>query len=462
MRLTVSWPKSGSRRLGGRMADERPRVGTRFPRRSGDWSREEVAQALVSDRDALVARLPLELARTSGLTRDQRELVVDEAIDFVVTEYSKPIHDREHLERAFWKAAGLRVKRMHEGRGATVRAGWKRVDLDGLEIAAGDGDPATALLRKLEVGVLLEFAAMLTQTQRDVLVCKYGGEREIGRRVIARRLSMPATEVRNAERAIARQLKAFVAVVSAGALCESRNESFAGLASGKLDGPSALAARIHLEHCPACRVGYAELLRSLQSGELQHRIAQLLPISITAEETRRQRGAPWDAWFDWISRPLASDSATTGVQLAAGARGLGTVAAAKLASLCIGGAVVVGGASYCVNAVLKEDPPRPTTAAKRPAIAEPPRVPGPRETVRPSAGSSVFKVKPEPKPTTRRTASRPAATARTATEHERSAPISPAATTSTGAPVQEFGPGPATTAPPAPAAAPSSGAPEFP
>lgn len=459
MRLAVSWPKQASRRLDGRMADERPRTGSRFPRRSGDWTRDEVAQALVSERDLLIARLPQELSVARGMTRDQRELVVDESIDFLVTEYVHPIHDREHLDRAFWTAAGIRVRRMHEGRGATVRGGWKRVDFDSLEIAGADVDPAAAAVHKLEVGVLLEFAATLTETQREVLVRKYGGEREIGRRVIARQLGVQPFEVRRAERAIAKKLTAFVAIVSAGALCESHDDAIAGLAAGKIDGASAAAARIHLEHCAACRVGYVELARSLRTGALQHRIAELLPLTITAEEASRHRGAPWDAWSDWAGRIFGSEATPTGIQVAAGARGLGAAAAMKLASLCIGGAVVLGGASYCVTTILDQDPPlsksRPAPSPQEPRTA----AQGPAEMIRPSAGAKVFKVKTRRAPKRARSST---STSRRETEHERATAISPAVTTSSGAPVDEFGPGPETTAPTPPAAAPSTGGPEFP
>src|SRR4051812_45493941 len=125
------WPTRRSRRLGAGMAEERARrESIRPPRRAGDWTAERVASQLVTRRDQLVEQLPRELAAARGLSRDQRELVVDEAIDYMVTEYAKPIADREGLERAFWATAAFRVKRVHEGRGATVRGRWQRVALD--------------------------------------------------------------------------------------------------------------------------------------------------------------------------------------------------------------------------------------------------------------------------------------------------------------------------------------------
>ena len=54
------------------------------------------------------------------------ELVVDEAMDYLVTQYTVPIYNAAELERAFWAAAAIRAKRMHDGRAETVRAGWTR------------------------------------------------------------------------------------------------------------------------------------------------------------------------------------------------------------------------------------------------------------------------------------------------------------------------------------------------
>jgi hypothetical protein len=285
--------------------------------------------------------------------------VVDEAIDYLVTEYAKPIQDDEHLERAFWTAASLRVRRAHEGRGAIVRAGWQRVDLEKVEIAGREPDPATLAVAHLERAVLLEFAATLTETQRTVLAAKYGdGPHEHGRRVIARMLGMPMGEVRNAERAIARKLEGFVTVVSAGTLCDDREPDIEALAIGSADEQQQLAARLHLEYCANCRTVYTQHLRALRTGELQRPIAQLLPPLPVVEESRRNRRGPWDALFDWLSRPFASESANTSAQLLAGARSAGTVLTAKLVALCIGGVVAVGGGSYCVSTLLQHDPPR--------------------------------------------------------------------------------------------------------
>jgi hypothetical protein len=445
------------------MAEERARRAPAKPaRRPEDWNAERVAAQLVPRREELVEELPRELAAARGLSRDQRELVVDEAIDYMVTEYGKPIKDRQHLERAFWTAASLRVKRVHEGRGSTVRAGWQRVDFENVEIAAREPDPAAVAVAELERAVLLEFAATLTETQRTVLAAKYGeGPRELGRRVVARMLGMPMGEVRKAERAIARKLESFVALVSAGTLCEDRGPDLEALAVGTADAQQEIAARLHLRYYASCRAGYAENLRALRTGELQRRIAQLLPPLPAVEETRRNRTGPWDALFDWLSRPFTSESANTSAQLLAGARGAGTVLTAKLTALCIGGVVAVGGGSYCVSTLLQDDPPRPSPRSQ---LAEPPSATTKTTTSddKPPTSRLLNLAQSRPRSTVTRSTTRRRRSAGSATQHERQAAVSPPAVTRSSAPVEEFGPGPASPAPPAPAAAPTSGAPEFP
>jgi len=435
------------------------------------WDAERIAADLVRRRDRLVDQLPRELAAARGLSRDQCELVIDEAIDYMVTEYAKPITDHEILERAFWATASFRVKRVHEGRGATVRAGWQRVDVEDVDIASHDGDPAAHAVRAVERGALLEFAATLTEQERLVLACKYGeGTKEQGRLVIARRLRLPVPQVRRVERAITRKLERFIAIISAGSLCSHREPAIQALAGREASAQQELAARLHLDNCSACKVAYVAHARALRAGELQRRIAQLFPLPAGAEASRG-RGGPWEAVAEWASRPFASEATTTGAQLVAGARGIGAIATAKLATLCIGGAAVLGGATYCATSLLGSEPPD----EPRPRVQAPVRKTPPRDRTNdrlPAAGPTLTAVRKasERQSAKRREANRQKrqearetafATGDPETRHEREAPISPAVEVN-GAPVAEFEPGPAAAAAPAPAAAPSTGAPEFP
>jgi hypothetical protein len=432
-------------------------------RRTVRWTPDRVATALVPARDALVEQLPRELAAARDLTPDQCELVIDEAIDHMVTEYAKPILDEFELARAFWAAASFRVRRVHEGRGATVRAGWRRVDFDDLQLPANDGEPEAAVVAQIEHETLLEFAATLTSRERDVLACKYQGDRELGRVLVAQRLGLAATEVRQAERSILRKLERFAAVLAAGSLCSHREAAVLALAEGVALADQADAARAHLQHCGACRIAYASHLNAIKSGAVQRRLGELLPLPAAAEVTERRRGGPWESVWDWLGRPFAHDSAISFAQIAAASRGVGAIVAAKIAALCVAGGVLVGGGLYCVER-LSQHPPK--------AVANIERTPrhhrSPPEAALPTAGRSAA-AKASSVVVRKRRATRSQhstgtafASGPAATRHEREAPISPAATTSSGASVPEFGPAPANVAAAQPAAAPAGGAPEFP
>jgi hypothetical protein len=204
------------------------------------------------------------------------------------------------------------------------------------------------------------------------------------------------------------------------------------------------------------------LRRVLRSGELERRIAELLPPLPAIEEGRRHSAGTWEVFTDWLSRPFASESGNTGIQLAAGARGAGAVLTAKLAALCVGGVVAVGGGSYCVTTLLQRDPPkaRHGQPAKRPASVTPRAVNDkpPKARLMKAAQKASGQ-----RAGTTRSSERSAQRSRSGeTAHERQAAVSPPIVQSSGAPVDEFGPGPTNTAPAQPAAPPSSGAPEFP
>jgi hypothetical protein len=432
-------------------------------RRTERWTPERIAETLVPARDLLVNRLPGELAAARGLSRDQCELIVDEAIDYMVTEYDKPIADRLALDRAFWATASFRVRRVHEGRGATVRAGWQRVDVADLQLPAGDADPERTAVDRIERATLLEFAATLSDVERAVLACKYRGPSDVGRVVLSQRLRMPTSEVRRAERSILRKLERFAAILAAGSLCSHRESAILSLAEGAPAGAQEAAARIHLRHCGACRLTYSTHLRAIRTGALQRRIGQLLPVPASTELTERRRGAPWEALWDWITKPLTHEATLSWSQVAAAGRGAGGVIAAKVAALCLAGGTIVGGGLYCV-AQLHDQPPKTAIRAAPPVTHD--RTP--REPPLPSAGrtastqhSKIVTVKPR-RTTRRRVSGTAFGRGPAATRHEREVPISPAATTPSGAPLPEFEPGPAATAPPQPAAAPATGAPEFP
>lgn len=467
MRAGSFLPGKTSRRLDRRMSDLRiARARRGFDELHRDrYTADEIAHGLVPRRDHLVDQVPRELAAARGLSRDQWEIAVDEAIDYLVTEFEKPLYDSESLERLFWKVVSLRIKRVHEGRGATVRAGWKRVDLNVTDLPSVDTDPERVAIERSEQATLLEFSATLTEGERRVLACQYAGrERKQGRVVIARQLDMRIGEVRKHERNITRKLERFAAIVAAGSLCTHREPQLVALTSGNLNPETERVALLHLAHCPACRVEHVARLRSIRSGELPREIANLLPAPVILERSE-QRGV-WDAVTDWATRPWTHDAAQTSTQIGLG-RGLGTIAATKLAAFCIGGVSFVGGSVYCVTSPLL-DRTQPSTPAQeerakapaRPQRAEPPDLALAKTTRATPTPTPTARPKPKRRP--KAETPRRRATPKTPTSHEQAGAISPAPTGSAPNGASEFGPTsankPATN--PAPPAA--SGGPEFP
>ena len=72
----------------------------------GRWTPEQLASALVPRRDRLVTQLPREIAAARDLSRDECELVVDESLDFIVTEYT-PADHRHGRARAGFLVRGI-------------------------------------------------------------------------------------------------------------------------------------------------------------------------------------------------------------------------------------------------------------------------------------------------------------------------------------------------------------------
>lgn len=174
----------------------------------------------------------------------------------------------------------------------------------------------------------------------------------------------------------------------------------------------------------------------------------------------------WDAVTDWASRPWSHDAAQTSTQIGLG-RGLGTIAATKLAALCIGGVSVVGGGYYCVTSPLFDSPgpatPKQEKQAKaptRPQRAEPPDLAlakSTRGTPTPAATAT-----PQPKRRPKAETPRRSATSQTPTSHEQAGAISAAPTGSTPNGASEFGPTSANKPATNPAPPATSGGPEFP
>jgi hypothetical protein len=461
MRATKVWPYRRAQRLTRYMAAHAPRSSSAGDAPDG-YSRETIARVLIGRRSVLVKQLPRQIKLARFIAPDLHEWVVDEAIDWLVTENDGGvIRDNSDLEKAFWKVADVRVRRAHEGRYDLVRAGWARVDVGDAEIPDDAETPEDLAIREFERGTLEEFKAVLDDFERSVLAVKYGGPNVLARFQIARAMGIRPFEVRRAERSIERKLREFSAIVAFGALCHVRGELLDATLEGRATADELRMARAHIDNCSACRSYYVRLVRAVTSGRLQREIGQLVPAPAAA--LARQRRSPWEAIVDWLSRPFGHDAATVS-QLGGAGRGLSTLVGAKLVAVCIGGAVAVTGGLYCFSRVGTAHHPSPARISRHaPAPHRAPAAPTPVRTVaaviHTATPTATPRARQQPRSTRRRTGGE---VSRASTTHEQAVAISPPATTSSGAPVDEFGPGPTSAAVRQPAAAPANGGPEFP
>ena len=300
------------------------------------WTREQVARELLGEREQLQQRLPGEIHAARDLEEWVREDIVAAAITHIVMDHPRPIHSRDELERTLWAACAHRVRRAHEGRYDLVRGRFHRASAAVLDSVADEQTPEQTALERENLAHALDFAAMLTPLERRVHSAKYlDGERERGYKQIARALGETIGAVRAAERAIGIKQERFAAILSAGRLCDFQAPAIASLAAGDATEHQATAAHVHLQGCATCRTHYKRHLRYLRTARFHGRVNELLPpVTLTSDRRTGVR----DLVADWAARLLGHDAPATATQLAAGGtgRGIGTAAALKLASLCLG------------------------------------------------------------------------------------------------------------------------------
>ena len=291
---------------------------------------------LIERRERLIAQIPRRFPHAGSLSRDVQELIVDEAIEFAALEHRDAIGSGDELAALFWSACDVRVRRAHEGRYDTVRAGWRRADLtllERLEAGAAD-DPLLATLEREERAVVADVLRALSVREREVIAVKHmgPGNQALGYKRIARHLALPIGEVRAAERSIRDKFERY-----------------------------ATAARAH-------------------EAALERKLGQLLPVPPAADQARGRIGAWRDVLADWLGRPFSSDATSTATHLAASGagRGAGTALAVKLATICLGGGSVIGAACLATG-VLPQSPGRDAQA--RPAARKATATPTPTPTV---------------------------------------------------------------------------------
>lgn len=392
------------------------------------------------------------------LTEDERELVIDESLTFVVMEYRSEISFGREAEEVFWTAARLRVSRALEGRNATVRGGFERTSDEALD-RLGDQteDPAELVEQSLELAYVAEFAASLDDLEGQVLRVKWMSEHSaLGYRKVAERLAIAPARARAAERSIATKLERFATLCAGGRLCAERSEAIVDLATGISGNAQAVrAAKAHIKHCSVCKTDYVMHLRAVRSAAFQRQVASVIPAAPLAESARRHGGPLRDLFADWLGRgggheavPVVSDAAASGV-----GRGAGGVLAVKVLAVIAGGAATIGAATGILGGADGRSVPKPQAAASPTpsATASPRNTPVPRPT--PSAS-------PHHK-SARKSSSRTQGGSKPSSHEQAPASAAPADSQADGA--SEFTPDSSNLSPAAPAPVPAApGSSEFP
>lgn len=426
------------------------------------WSPDALAAELMGRREEFVRELPKRIRTARHLTRDQLELVVDDSISHLVLVEHGISATREDAERVFLAAATLRVARVLEGRGETVRAGYERVDpaTTLADIEADDGDPADIVERAMEHALHAEFAATLEPLEGAVLRARWhdAGSQPAGHRSVAMQLKIAPRRAKAAERSILGKLDRFAAIYAAGRLCAERTAEIAALAHGAADVEQSNRAHAHIEHCVICKRDLAAQLRAVHSATFQRKLASLAPVAPMTEGARQHGGTLRDVLADWTARLLGQEGPAVAAQAAASGvgRGTGAVLAVKLAAvLAAAGGATVGVTSGLFEGTSDRPPQQRPAAPARTAKPKPKPTRTPAPTPRPTATI-------RPKPKQPRRASQPQTQGGTGPRAQEQSITSPAPAGSLPNGGSEFSPDSAALPPAPPAPPPAApGAAEF-
>lgn len=356
------------------------------------WPPDRRAEALVPQRADLIRRLPFVVPAAHFVSDDERELIVDEALGYVVMEYRSAISSAHEAEEVFWTAARLRVSRVLEGRNATVRGRFERTSHEELDrVAVTTNDPADLVEQTLELDYVAEFAASLDELEGQVLRVKWLTEDDaLGYRKVAERLAITPARARAAERAIAGKRDRFATLCAGGRLCAERSSEITALAIGTDGATHAVrAAKAHIKHCSVCKTDYVAQLRAVRSAAFQRKVASVIPAAPLAESGRRHGGPIRDLIADWFGRLGGHDAVPTVAHTAASGVGRGSagVLAVKIAAVLAGGAATIGAATGMFDAPSGQARPdrRPPAAQTATPTATPTRTATPKPTAAPAA-----------------------------------------------------------------------------
>jgi hypothetical protein len=253
----------------------------RAPWRRGAWSSTEVAAALQSQREELLAAIARR-GDARGLAASTLEETVSDAICIVVM-MGRPIVSEQHLMGAFWATARILLRQHHEGRHGLRLGSRARVGLETLgdQIEADDLGPEEVLALKDRLARAADFAAQLDDLEREVVAVM--AVRGAGVKMTARLLGLRVAEVKAAHRSAQMKLDRVAAIAAAGRMCDYRERAITSYSQEQASEQELHRAQAHLAACAPCRAEYVQLVREMRSGTFQRgTAAALLPAPVLA------------------------------------------------------------------------------------------------------------------------------------------------------------------------------------
>jgi hypothetical protein len=253
-----------------------PWFSLRPPWRRGSWTPEEVSRAFHVRRDELRRELN-RIGGTGSIPARALDEIVDDAICAVVMK-PRPIHDEEHLRRAFWVSVRLLVARYHEGRHRVKVGARERIDFETAvrSVSTPDSPAIDDIDLKERMARAADYMAQLTQLEASVVAVM--AIRGIGIKLAAHELELPVARVKAAARSADMKLDQVAVIATAGRMCDYRKNAIAAHITGTATGEEMRAARAHIAACLHCRRAYTATVRDMRRRDFRRRAsAAFLP-----------------------------------------------------------------------------------------------------------------------------------------------------------------------------------------
>jgi hypothetical protein len=310
----------------------------RAPWRRGAWSSTEVAAALQSQREELLAAIARR-GDARGLAASTLEETVNDAICIVVM-MGRPIVSEQHLMGAFWATARILLRQHHEGRHSLRLGSRARVGLETLQdqIEADDLSPEEVLALKDRLARAADFAAQLDDLEREVLAVM--AVRGAGVKMTARLLGLPVARVKAAHRSAQMKLDRVAVIAAAGRMCDYRERAITAYSQEQASEQELHRAQAHLAACAPCQAEYVQLVREMRSRTFQRgTAAALLPAPVFALHHR----------LGLLDRILTSAASSPRIGTERAVEVLGGAGVVK--AMAATSAVVLATATFATNAI---------------------------------------------------------------------------------------------------------------